>query len=150
MPYYVALGNNIIWRHDDVITWKLFPRYWPFVRGIHRSPVNSPHKGHWRGALMFSLLCAWINGWVYNVEAGKLRRHCAHYDVIVMVKMMIRGGVTSIYQKWYAKNRHQELVLSPRDIVSSNHLSLPLIAASCTTLSICIIASSSNEWIHLV
>ena len=31
--------------HDDVIKWKHFPRYWPFVGGIHRSPVNSPHKG---------------------------------------------------------------------------------------------------------
>ena len=31
--------------HDDVIKWKHFPRYWPFVRGIHRSPVNSLHKG---------------------------------------------------------------------------------------------------------
>ena len=41
-----------IW-HDDVIKWKHFPRKWPFVRGIHRSPVNSPHKGQWRGALMF-------------------------------------------------------------------------------------------------
>ena len=50
------------WRHDDVIKWKHFPRYWPFVRGIHRSPVNSPHKGQWRGALMFSVICAWING----------------------------------------------------------------------------------------
>ena len=50
--------------HDDVIKWKYFPRYWPFVRGIHRSLVNSPHKGQWRGALMFSLNCAWINGWV--------------------------------------------------------------------------------------
>ena len=39
--------------HDDVIKWKYFPRYWPFVRGIYRSPVNSPHKGQWRGALMF-------------------------------------------------------------------------------------------------
>ena len=39
--------------HDDVIKWKHFPRYWPFVRGIHRSPVNSPHKDQWRGALMF-------------------------------------------------------------------------------------------------
>ena len=44
--------------HDDVIKWKHFPRYWPFVRGIHRSPVNSPHKGQWRGALMFSLIYA--------------------------------------------------------------------------------------------
>ena len=57
-------------------------RYWPFVQGIHRSPVNSPHKGQWRGALMFSLICAWITGWVNNGEAGDLRRHRAHYDVI--------------------------------------------------------------------
>ena len=70
--------------HDDVIKWKHFPRYWPFVRGIHRSPVNSPHKGQWRGALMFSLICVWINGWVNNREAGDLRRNRTHYDVIVM------------------------------------------------------------------
>ena len=44
--------------HDDVIKWKHFPRYWPFVRGIHRWPVNSPHKGQWRGAFMFSLISA--------------------------------------------------------------------------------------------
>ena len=56
--------------HDDVIKWKHFPRYWPFVRGIYRSPVNSAHKGQWRGALMFSLICIWINGWVNNREAG--------------------------------------------------------------------------------
>ena len=61
-----------------------FPRYWPFVQGIHRSLVNSPHKGQWRRALMFSLIYARINGWVNNREAGDLRRHRAHYDVIVM------------------------------------------------------------------
>ena len=71
-------------QHDDVSKWKHFPRYWPFVRGIHQSPVNSPHKGQWRRALMFSLICAWINGWVNNCEAGDLRHHRAHYDVIVM------------------------------------------------------------------
>ena len=61
-----------------------FSRNWPFVRGIRRSPVNSPHKGQWRGALMFSLICAWINCRVNNCDAGDLRRHCAHYDVTVM------------------------------------------------------------------
>ena len=71
--------------HDDVIKWKYFPRYWPFVREIHRSPVNFPHKGQWRGALMFTLICARKNGWVNNGEAGDLRRYLAHYDVIVMV-----------------------------------------------------------------
>ena len=70
--------------HDDVIKWKHFPHYWPFVRGIHRSPVNSPHKGQWRRALVFSLRCARIYGWVNNGEAGDLRRHHAHYDVSVM------------------------------------------------------------------
>ena len=70
--------------YDDVIKWKHFPRYWSFVRGIHRSPVNSTHKGQWSGALMLSLIYAWIYGWVNNPEAGELRRHRAHYDVIVM------------------------------------------------------------------
>ena len=71
--------------HDDVIKWKHFPRYWQFVRGIHRSTVNSPHKGQWRGALVFSLICVWINDWVNNREAGDLSRHRGHYDVIAMV-----------------------------------------------------------------
>ena len=77
-------GYDLVVKHDDVIIWKHFLRYWPFVRGIHRSPVNSPHKGQWRGALVVSLICALINGWVNNREAGDLRRHRAHYDVIVM------------------------------------------------------------------
>ena len=79
-PYW--LGSLLV--HDDVIKWKHFPRYWPFVQGIHRSPVNFPRKGQWRRALMFSLICVWINGWVNNGEAGDLRRHHAHCDVIVM------------------------------------------------------------------
>ena len=88
--WYWSLVWVIHWRtrmenpHDNVIKWKHFPRYWPFVRGIHRPPVNSPHKGQWRGALMFSLICAWINGWVNNREAGDLRRRRTYYDVTVM------------------------------------------------------------------
>ena len=70
------------WRHQ----WNHFSRYWPiFVRGIHRSPVNSPHKGQWRGALMFSLISVWIHNWVNSGEAVDLRRHRAHYDVTVML-----------------------------------------------------------------
>ena len=70
--------------HDDVIKWKHFPRYRPFVWETHRWPVNSPHKGQWRGTLVFTLICAWIDGWVNNREVGDLRRHCDHYDVTVM------------------------------------------------------------------
>ena len=54
-------------------------------------PVNSPHKGQWRGALMFSLICARIHDWVNNREAGDLRRHRGHYDVIVMRLQQFRG-----------------------------------------------------------
>ena len=86
--YCVKLTAAIIWIkfifHDDVTKWKHFPRNWPFVWGIHRSPVNSSHKGQWRGALMFSLICAWINDWVNSREAGDLIHYRAHYDVIVM------------------------------------------------------------------
>ena len=50
-------------RHDDVIKWKYFSRYWSFVRGIHRSAVGSPHKGQWRGALIF-LFGLRLNVWL--------------------------------------------------------------------------------------
>ena len=76
-------------QHDDVIKWKHFPRYWPFVRGIHRSPVDSPHKGQDRGALMFSLICAWTNGWANNRDAADLRRHHTHYDITVMSRTCV-------------------------------------------------------------
>ena len=85
-----VVGAEWLWwcmMHDDVIKWKHFPRSWPFMRGIHLSPVNSPHKGQWRGAVLFYLICVWINDWVNNHDAGDLRRHRAHHDVTVM------GGV---------------------------------------------------------
>ena len=72
------VGRWTTWR-DDVIKWKHFPRYWPFVREIHQSPVYSPHKGQWRGK----------NGWVNNRDAGDLRRHSAQYDVIVMISKLL-------------------------------------------------------------
>ena len=73
------------WYHDDVIQWKHFLRYWPFVRGIHRSPVDSPHKDQWRGALMFPLICTWTNAWKSYWDVGDLRRHRTHYDVTVVI-----------------------------------------------------------------
>ena len=88
----IFVPYRLVKSHDDVIKWKHFPRNWPFVRGIHRSPVNSPHKGQWRGAFMFSLICARINGWVNNCEAGDLRRIRPHYDVTVMPR-----GVTATH-----------------------------------------------------
>ena len=77
-----------------------FMRYWPFVGGIHRSPVNSPHKGQWRGAWMFSLTCVWIHGWVNSHAAGDLRRYRAHYDVIVMTWTNI-----CLIKNWSPRNK---------------------------------------------
>ena len=67
----------------------------PFVPGIRRSPVNSPHKGQWRGALMFSLICAWNNDWVNNREARDMRRHGVHYDITVMNTFVTIGFFTT-------------------------------------------------------
>ena len=74
--------------HDDVIQWNHFPRYWPVVRGIYRSPMNYPHKDQSRWAVMFYLISAWVN----NREAGDLRRHRAHYDVTFMVLTVVYAG----------------------------------------------------------
>ena len=93
---YGCLEDPTLWvlSHDDVMKWKHFLRYWPFVRGIHRSPVNSPHKGRWRGALMFPLICARINSWVNNGEAGDLTHHRAYYDASVMQFMKTSSSET--------------------------------------------------------
>ena len=95
VPLYLTLGMTfempcgptlILMIHDDVIKWKHFPSYWPFGRRNHWSPVNYSHKGQWGRALVFSLICAWINGWVNNRDADDLRCHRGHYDVTVTVK----------------------------------------------------------------
>ena len=105
--------------HDDVIKWKHFPRYWPFVREIHRSPVNVRHKGQWSGASMFFLSRAWINSWVNNHEPGDLRHHRAHYDIIVMtanalipyVRRSAAATVATMQGKW-DPFFHKKIILS--------------------------------------
>ena len=65
--------------HDDVIKWKHFPHYWPFVWGIHRSTVNSPHKGQWCEALMHALnkrLSKQLGGWWFEMPWRLLLHHC--------------------------------------------------------------------------
>ena len=73
---YGKCSNN----HYDVIKWKHFPRYWPFVRGIHRSPVNSPHNGQWLDVFLDLRLNKplskhwWI--WWFETLSRPLWRHC--------------------------------------------------------------------------
>ena len=98
--------------HDDVIKWKHFPRYWPFVREIHRYPVNSPYKGQWRGAVMFSLSCVWIIGWENNREAVDMRWYRAHYDAFVMHLIATIAIYNTLTPSWHISLK--------RDIISLN------------------------------
>ena len=122
MPLGTPTEHDILFRtNDDVIKWKHFPRYLPFVQGIHRSPVNSPHKGQWRGALMFSLICIWINGWINNREAGDLRRYRSHYDA----SELISSYLLWLPQKcrWFMTIRsinHASVVMAFKPIMQEN------------------------------
>ena len=99
-------------QHDDVIKWKHFSHNLPFVRGIHRSPVNPPHKGQWHGALMLPLICTWINNWLNNRDTRDWKRYRAHYDVISMNSRFGQGAL----HRPDAKYR-----VAITDIITSSH-----------------------------
>ena len=88
---YIMTNTSSV--HEDIIRWKYFPGYRPFVRRIHRSPVNAPHKGQWRRTLIFSLICAWTDGWV-TVETLVI------WDaiVLIMTSLQCRQGRHYIYK----------------------------------------------------
>ena len=75
--------------------------------GNHWSPVDSPHKGQWRGSCMFSLICARSNGGASNRDASDLGHHRAHYDVNVMAAEI--HGTQLLYKLLLSRN----LSLSP-------------------------------------
>ena len=87
LPISVVADHIPWWRHQM----ETFSALLALCAGNSPVPVNSPHKGQWRGALMFSLMWAWINDWVNNREAGDLRRYRGHYDVSVMLIHRTRG-----------------------------------------------------------
>ena len=84
VKYLISLAHPMLDQlifHEDAIKWKHFPRYWPFVRGIHRSPMNSPHKGQWRGALVIELclkklLSKQPRRLCFKTPSCSLWRHC--------------------------------------------------------------------------
>ena len=118
---------------------------------IFRSPVNSPHKGQWRGALAFSIIYARINDWVNNREAGDLRGHRAHYDFRGKTAHRGYGVVHSRWQdltfsvhhnmnsvSFDVKNKTRDIALSLTGIIDSlwPKISLLYIKIRFTTLSI--------------
>ena len=86
--------------------------------------IYSPHKGQWRGTFMFSLICARINCWANNREAGDLRRYRAHFDVTVML-WGLRDWVETDYRycngtsSWYQfDDIAVETITSSLDLIS--------------------------------
>ena len=128
------------------------------MRGIHRSPVNTPHKGQRRWAFLFSLICAWINVWVNNHEAGDLRRLSDHYDVTVMTirriinndwhqspnkRVFLRHAVMHVgiaKPRWWGKRfRHTRRMRNPQFCVSGKRPINAYLSGADHTGTICIL-----------
>ena len=102
---YFQILDGYCWHPDGY--WRIISASWwrhqmgtfsallAICAGNSPVPGDSPHKGQWRGALMFSLNCVWIHGWVNTREAGDLRRYRAHYDVTVMSEYYHSGSCST-------------------------------------------------------
>ena len=86
-----ATGPWTWWRHQMETFFRVTGHLCGEFIVIGEFPAQRPVNR----ALMFSLICARINGWVNNSEAGDLRRHHAHYDVIVMRRNIALGCIRS-------------------------------------------------------
>ena len=144
MAVYWSHEPNILNKYDDVIKWKHFPPYWPFVQGTHRGPGNVPYKGQWRGALMFSLICVCINGWVNTREAGDLSGYRDHYDVIVKVNKTNVDPLQNIVVLCVYK--YVNCLLYAKD---RNELKLPVHSVKCIMVSHLWIHKKMKKYIHL-
>ena len=98
---------NSWWRHQM----ETFSTLFALCAGKSLVPVNSPHKGQWRGALIFSLICVWINHWVNNREAGDLRQHRDHYDVTVMWWYVIVGLCNALHLKFVPRGPIDDMII---------------------------------------
>ena len=68
------------WRHQM----ETFAALLALFEGNSLVTGEFPSQSQWRGALMFSLLCAWTNGWANHRDAGDLRRHRVHCGITEM------------------------------------------------------------------
>ena len=108
------------WRHQM----ETFSALLAICARNHWSPVNSPHKGQWREALMFSLIYTRINGWVNNSEAGDLRRHRAHYAVTVMLAVQYVQIIMHMVRE--ITNDHIKCIHKRSKCVTSGLSNLPI------------------------
>ena len=103
-----AIGNGITNNIDN--SWRLhqmeiFFALLALCKGNPSVTGGFPQKGRWRGALMFSLICAWANSWANNWDADDLRCHRAQYDVTVMCSWFssYRLMVENVHMGWLPK-----------------------------------------------
>ena len=68
--------HDISRAHDAVIKWKHFSLYWPFVRGIHRSPVTQSPVTRRFDVFFDKRLCKQSRGWWFETPPCSLWRHC--------------------------------------------------------------------------
>ena len=104
----VTTGYHAWWRHQM----EKKSRYWRFVRGIHRSPVNNPHDGQWHRALT---ICACTSGWANHRDASDLRRHRIPYEVTVMLQTkwstLMICIIAELHGPWYEFVLENELII---------------------------------------
>ena len=128
---YARHSARIIW-HEDVIKWEHFLLYWLFARGIHRLPMDSPHKGQWHRALVFSLNYAWTNGWE-TIETAVI------WDAIALI-------ITSLWMRccpiWYTVRYFGSLFL--------NHSFIRLSDQSFAIIAHCIAQVSLRNWYWII
>ena len=126
--------------HDDVIKWKHFPYYWPFVRGIHWSPVDFPFKG------MFSLICTWTNDWANNWHIGNLRCHSTRYDITVMMWVLIH----ILWINWaylLSVSASKEMNWFPQgQIFSCNQAALQMVFSVCPSVRLSYLFTRGQFW----
>ena len=103
---YLVIDFDTVFQNDDRAL-ETFSALLALCAG--NSPITSefPHKGQWRGALMFSLICPWINGWINNREAGDLRHHRAHNGITVMNVLFACHNCAPL---WGCGHRHSRAI----------------------------------------
>ena len=79
-----SLTKTFIMKCSTSTWWRHQMETFSALLALCAGPGEFPHKGQWRGTLMFSFICAWVKDWVNNCEPGDLRCHHGHYDVNVM------------------------------------------------------------------
>ena len=107
----VITFSTYVWICHRHISWwcreiKTFSALLVICAGDSPVPGEFPAQSQWRGALMFSLICVWTNGSVNNREAGGLRRHRAHYDVIVMVASISYTATATTATQYHSDNTY--------------------------------------------